>query len=41
MRTFLTELFLMLTITTVAVFGADNTIGTWCGFRGKAKRIPG
>jgi hypothetical protein len=29
MRTFLTELFLMLTITTVAVFGADNTIGTW------------
>jgi hypothetical protein len=29
MRIFLTKAFLALAITTVAAFGADNTIGTW------------
>ena len=29
MRIFLTKTFLALAITTVAAFGADNTIGTW------------
>jgi hypothetical protein len=29
MRNFLTKAFLALAITTVAAFGADNTIGTW------------
>jgi hypothetical protein len=29
MRTFFSSVFLALAITTVAAFGADNTIGTW------------
>jgi hypothetical protein len=29
MRTFLTKTFVALAITTIATFGADNTIGTW------------
>jgi len=29
MRIFLTQAFLVLAITTVTAFGADNTIGTW------------
>ena len=41
MRTFLTKAFLAFAITTVAGFGADNTIGTWKLNTEKSKSSPG
>jgi len=40
MRIFLTKAFLALAITTVAAFGADNTIGTWKLNMEKSKYSP-
>src|SRR5882724_1860515 len=41
MRIFLTKTFLALAITTIAAFGADNTIGTWKLNTEKSASSPG
>src|SRR5262245_43224211 len=41
MRTALTNTFIVLAISTVAAFGADNTLGTWKLAVEKSKYTPG